>query len=167
MTTAASDPQIVPRQPAAALELRAADQGVASALESLLSDNTKRVYGAQWRLFTDWCSEMGLRSLPAEPLTVARYLAVRTGDGASIATMRLAISAITKAHEWAGHESPCKGRGVRALLKGWGCRLAKPQRQACALTAAVLAVTRLTAVQPPQARPRLRNGRAGRGTGKV
>ena len=44
---------------------------------------------------------------------------VRAGDGASIATMRLATSAITKAHEWAGHESPCRDQGVRASLKGW------------------------------------------------
>ena len=62
-----------------------------------------------------------------------------------------ATSAITKAHEWAGHESPCKDRGLRASLKGWGRRLAKPQRQAGGLTADVLAVIRLTAVQP---RPR-------------
>ena len=34
------------------------------------------------------------------------------------------------------------------LLKGLGRRLAKPQRQAGALTADVLAVIRLTAVQP-------------------
>ena len=92
------------------------------------------------------CAQMGLRSLPAEPLTMARYLAVRAGSGASIATLRLASSAITKAHEWAGHESPGKDRGVRASLKGWGRRLAKPQRQAGALTADVLAVIRLTAV---------------------
>ena len=62
-----------------------------------------------------------MRSLPAEPLIVARYLAIRAGDGASIVTMRLATSAI-----------------------------AKPQRQAGALTADVLAVIRLTAVQPRQ-----------------
>ena len=55
---------------------------------------------------------MDLRSLPAEPLTVARYLAVR-----------------------AGHESPCRDPGVRASLRGWGRRLARPQRQAGALTA--------------------------------
>ena len=128
--------------------MRAADQGVADALESVLSDNTRRVYGAQWRLFTDWCGDVGLTSLPAEPLTVARYLAARAGSGASIATMRLSASAITKAHEWAGHESPCKDRGVRASLKGWGRRLAKPQRQAGALTADVLAVIRLTAPKP-------------------
>ena len=47
MTTTASDPQIVPRPPAAAPALRAGDQGVADALESVLSDNTRRAYSAQ------------------------------------------------------------------------------------------------------------------------
>ena len=147
MTTAA-DLQIMPRQPAALPELRAADRGVASSLESVLSDNTRRVYGTQWRIFAGWCDEVGLVSLPAEPLTVARYLAARAGSGASIATLRLATSAISKAHEWAKLESPCRDPGVRASLKGWGRRLSKPQRQSGALTADVLAVIRLTAVQP-------------------
>ena len=148
MTTASSDYQVVPQQAASAPALRAADQGVASSLESVLSDNTRRTYDTQWRLFDDWCDEVGLRSLPAEPLTVARYLAARAGSGASIATLRLATSAISKAHEWVKLESPCRDPGVRASLKGWGRRLAKPQRQSGALTADVLAVIRLTAVQP-------------------
>ena len=104
MTTSAST-HMVPRQPAAAPALRSADQGV---------------YGAQWRLFTDWCGDVGLCSLPADPFTVARYLAVRAGSGASIATLRLATSAISKAHEWSKLESPCRDPGVRASLKGWG-----------------------------------------------
>ena len=79
---------------------------------------------------------------------MARYLAVRAGSGASIATMRLASSAIAKVHQWAGHESPCRDPGVRASLKGWGRRLVKPQRQAGALTADVLSVIRLTAPKP-------------------
>ena len=147
MTTAA-DRQIVPHQPAPLPELRAADQGVAASLESVLADNTRRVYGTQWQRFNDWCDEVGLVSLPAEPLTVARYLAARANSGTSIATLRLATSAISKAHEWAKLESPCRDPGVRASLKGWGRRLAKPQRQSGALTADVLAVIRLTAVQP-------------------
>ena len=147
MTTAA-DPQIVPREPASLPALRAADQGVAKALESVLSDNTRRVYGAQWRIFESWCADVGLTSLPAEPLTIARYLATRANAGATIATLRLATSAISKAHEWAKLESPCRDPGVRASLKGWGRRLAKPQRQSGALTGDVLAVIRLTAIQP-------------------
>ena len=86
--TVISDTQIVPRSPPSLPELRAADQGVADALESVLSNNTRRVYAAQWRLFNDWCDSVVLRSMPAEPLTVARYLDVRAGDGASIATLR-------------------------------------------------------------------------------
>ena len=71
MTTVVNNPQIVPRPPASLPALRAADQGVASALESVLSDNTRRVYQTQWKLFDEWCGEMGLRSLPADPLPVA------------------------------------------------------------------------------------------------
>ena len=148
MTTAASDPQIVPRPSASMPALRAADQGVADALESVLSDNTRRVYAAQWRIFENWCGDVGLRALPADPLTVARYLAVRANAGASVATLRLAASAIAKAHQLAGHESPGRDQGVREALKGWGRRLAKPQRQAGALTADVLSVIRLTAPKP-------------------
>ncbi len=147
MTTTVSQ-ELVPHQPPSIPALRAADQGVASSLESVLSDNTRRVYGTQWRIFTGWCDEVGLTSLPAEPLTVARYLAARANSGASIATLRLATSAISKAHEWAKLETPCRDPGVRASLKGWGRRLSKPQRQSGALTADVLAVIRLTAVQP-------------------
>ena len=141
MTTAAGQ-QLVPHQPPSIPALRAADQGVAEALESVLSDNTRRVYGAQWRIFTGWCDEVGLASLPAEPRTVARYRAARAGSGASIATLRLATSAISKVHQWAKQESPCRDSGVRASLKGWGRRLSKPQRQSGALTADVLAVIR-------------------------
>ena len=82
MSTTAGSLQIVPESPPPAPALRAADQGVADALESVLSDNTKRVYQTQWKLFDEWCGDVGLRSLPAEPLTVARYLAVRANASA-------------------------------------------------------------------------------------
>ena len=114
MTTVA-DQQIVPREPAILPELRAADRGVADALESVLADHTRRVYGTQWRSFTGWCDEVGLSPLPAEPLTVARYLAARANSGASIATLRLATSTISKAHEWAKLESPAGTRACAPL----------------------------------------------------
>ena len=99
-------------------------------------------------MFTDWCDQVDLRSLPAEPLTVARYLAARANAGASVATLGLATSAISKLYEWAKLQSSCRDPGVRASLKGWQRHLAKPHRQSGALTADVLAVIRLTAAQP-------------------
>ena len=83
MTTSAG-PQIVTRPPVAA---------------SVLSDHTRRVYAVQRRLFNDWCDDVDLRSMPAEPLTVARYLAVRAA---------WPQFAIVKIHQWAGHDSPAK-----------------------------------------------------------
>ena len=118
MTTSAGAP-VVPRGPASLPELRAADQGVAQSLESVLSDNTRRTYDAQWLIFAGWCDEVGLVSLPAEPLTVARYLAARANAGAPIAPLRLATSAISKAHERAKLESPCPGSGRARLSDRW------------------------------------------------
>ena len=71
MTTAAGSLQIVPQSPPSAPALRAADEAVADALESVLSDNTQRVYGAQWRLFTGWCDEVGC---PASSIFAAHCL---------------------------------------------------------------------------------------------
>ena len=98
MTTAAGH-HIVPQGTHSPPRPAGADQGVADALESVLAGNTRRVYGTQWRLFTGWCDEVGLTSLPAEPLTVARYLAAGAKSGARIATLRLTTSAISMAHE--------------------------------------------------------------------
>ena len=83
MTTIAAVQELVPHQAPSIPALRAADRGVASSLESVLSDNTRRVYGTQWRLFQGWCDEVGLSALPAEPLTVARYLAARASPAPS------------------------------------------------------------------------------------
>ena len=48
MTTTAGSPQIVPESPAGKLALRAADQGVADALESVLSDVTSTTGATCW-----------------------------------------------------------------------------------------------------------------------
>ena len=162
MTTVVNNPQIVPRLPAAAPALLAADRGVADALESVLSDHTRRVYAAQWRIFTSWCDEVGLQSMPAEPLTGGPLPGSARWLRRQHRTLRLAACAIAKAHQWAGHESPGRDQGVRASLKGWGRRLARPQRQAGALTADVLAVIRLTAPKPRARGPWHRDPRAGR-----
>ena len=66
MTTAAGDPQIVPRPPAGKLALRAADQGVASALESVLSDNTKRVYAPSGSFSTNGAARWAY--VPCRPI---------------------------------------------------------------------------------------------------
>ena len=71
--TVISDTQIVPRPPPSLPELRAADRGVADALEAVLADNTRRVYAAQRARFdlalVAFLSDGGLRRSEAAALT--------------------------------------------------------------------------------------------------
>ena len=95
MTTAA-DTQIVPRQPAACRRC-APPTGAWPTPWSPSSPTTPAASTAPSGASSPaGATRCGLRSLPAEPLTVARYLAARAGSGASIATLRLATSAISE-----------------------------------------------------------------------
>src|SRR5437868_5071525 len=73
--------------------------------------NTRRAYRADWADFTAWSQHTGAESLPAQPITVANYLAVcADGDGdrppLAVATLERRLVAIARAHQLAGHPSP-------------------------------------------------------------
>ena len=147
MTTFA-DHEIVLLQPASLPALRAADAGVAESLESVISGNTRRVYGTQWRLFDRWCAEVGLLSLPGRAPHRGPLPAHRANSAPPSPPCVWPPPPSRKPTSGRSWNRPGKDPGVRASLKGWGRRLSKPQRQSGALTADVLAVIRLTAVQP-------------------
>ena len=120
MTAPVFDLATTVRHPPDSAALQAADRAVAAALESARADSTNRVYRTQWRSFSSWCSDVGLRPLPADPLTVARYLGVRGEAGVSMATLRQAASAITRVHEWLGAAIAVPGPGRAGIAEGLG-----------------------------------------------
>lgn len=80
--------------------------------------NTVRAYRADWRDFVAWCEERGLQPLPASPETVALYVAHLADAGRKASTIQRRLSAISQAHQAAGHESPTKSAAVRAVWAG-------------------------------------------------
>ncbi|WKA31590.1 site-specific integrase [Bradyrhizobium roseum] len=103
------------------------------------SNNTRRAYGADWADFTAWADTVNLNSMPAEPATVARYLAQLADGGKKASTIQRRVAAIRAAHKAAGHEPPTNAEGVKATMRGIRRRLgARPTRKAPA-TAEVLA----------------------------
>ena len=144
----AGAPQIVPRPSAAVPALRAADQGVADGP----GVRPLRQHPARLRRPVAHLHRLVRRGRPAFHAGGASHRGALPGRPRrwrrQHRTLRLAASAIAKAHQWAGHESPGRDQGVRASLKGWRRRLARPQRQAGVLTADTLAVIRLTAPKP-------------------
>src|SRR4051794_40678799 len=81
--------------------------------------STLRAYRSDWAHFTRWCDEHGVLALPATAETVALYL---TGLAATHrpATMTRRLTAISKAHQIAGHPSPATMQqpAVSETLKG-------------------------------------------------
>ena len=81
------------------------------------ASNTRRAYTADWQHFFTWCTARGLASLPADPLTVALYLADHAAD-LKVSTLARRLTTISQAHQHAGHESPTKHKTVVNTWQG-------------------------------------------------
>lgn len=82
----------------------ALDIEVARNIRGSRAEATWTAYSSDWGHFTRWCNSRGDQALPAEPLTVARYISdlARDGDGrtpVSPSTIGRRLSAIRAAHE--------------------------------------------------------------------
>jgi integrase len=97
-------------------------------------------YDRQWRRFQDWCAAAGERSLPAQPLTVARFLAalapvwraatpadpaahivegqVCERPGLRPGSLRGYLAAISVAHASANAPNPTQTETVRRTMAG-------------------------------------------------
>jgi hypothetical protein len=107
------------------------------------AERTWAAYERQWARFESWCAEVGERALPADPLTVARFLAdlaprwrpatpadppgssvvagqVRERDGMRPGTLSGYLAAISVVHQTAQQENPTRSEAVRRTLAGIG-----------------------------------------------
>jgi integrase len=90
-----------------------------SFISNARSEATKRQYDASWTDFSAWAEALGLTALPAEPATVALFIADRSSLAAS--TLAGRVSAINYMHRTHGYpDSPASRRHVvvRETLKG-------------------------------------------------
>jgi integrase len=100
--------------------------------DQALSPATLRAYRADWRHFCAWCQAARWSPLPAEPETVAAYLAsLATTHRSSAIARRLA--ALSRAHRLASQEWPSAHPAIRNTLRGIRRRHGKPPQQAAAL----------------------------------
>ncbi|MBK9945537.1 MAG: tyrosine-type recombinase/integrase [Kouleothrix sp.] len=110
---------------------------------SASAPNTRRAYRADWTAFTAWCEQQGCAHLPAQPATVANYLAACADGDAdhpplAVATLERRLVAIARAHELAGHPSPSKDEWVRTVLKGIRRKRRAAQRRVAPIGVTVL-----------------------------
>lgn len=101
------------------------------------AENTKKAYRNDWAVFTGWCEARGLAALPAEPATVAAFIAEQA-DRLKVSTLERRMVAISQAHKLAGYESPTQLEIVRRVLKGIKREKGTVQTQKQAATTDVL-----------------------------
>ncbi|MFA5711640.1 recombinase [Mycolicibacterium sp.] len=68
---------------------------------------------AVWQLFSDWCTALGHRALPAESAVLAQFLAA---NPAAQGTQRRRVGVVNAMHRRSGHPEPGRAETVRELL---------------------------------------------------
>jgi site-specific recombinase XerD len=124
--------------PAAAPRTRNAADALHSYLAHAQAPNTWRTYQSQWRVFAAWCEAQGCPALPAQPETVATYLAQRARAGTSTASLSVTLAALRFVHTIAGHAAVLDSPMLSLVIKGIRRQHVRPQRQAEPLTGALL-----------------------------
>lgn len=92
------------------------------------SDRTRAAYSSALGVFVTWCREAGADPMPADPLTVAAYVAHLADTGRKPATIDLHVAAIAAAHRAGGFDNPTASEAVKATIRG--ARRALGTRQA-------------------------------------
>lgn len=65
--------------------------------------STWQAYRSDWQQFESWCGTVGLATLPAEPETIAMFVASQAAAGLSPSTLTRRLAAIRLVHLGAGH----------------------------------------------------------------
>ena len=79
---------------------------------------TRRAYQSDALAFETWCRARGLSWMPADPETLAGYLASEKQAGRKASTISRRFAAIGYAHRLKGESSPTDAETVKAILRG-------------------------------------------------
>ncbi len=121
--------------------LRAALESAADLARAEKAAATQRAYGSDFAIFSAWCAEQGLCPLPAEPATVAAFIAAEAGRGIKSSTIGRRVAGIRYSHKLAGYPTPTDDERVKAVVRGARRTLGiAPDKKAAATSDKVLAM---------------------------
>jgi integrase len=87
-------------------------------LDNARAPRTRAAYERDWRAFERWCKALEFVSLPASPLTLARYLTYLAEGGRKLSTIRRARIAIGVMHASRSAARPDQDARIRTLERG-------------------------------------------------
>jgi len=102
------------------------------------ADATRRAYRSDLRHFAAWCETVRAAALPAQPATVAGYLASMADSGLKASSIMRRAAAIAYAHKLGGFEPPIN-ESVKAIMRGIRRKLGTARKGKAPATAAIVA----------------------------
>jgi len=87
-------------------------------VENCLSNSTKKFYGIDWKIFTQWCDNFKEIPFPATPETIAKFLTYQNLSGIAHPTLNRRLAAIKLRHESVGVDSPTKDPLIYKVMRG-------------------------------------------------
>jgi site-specific recombinase XerD len=99
-------------------------------IEDAYAPNTIRAYRADFRGFIAYCAQCGEDPLPADPLTIARYVLHLTELPLKSASIRRKVITISAMHRYSYLEDPTKHPEVKIALRKMNRRLGTRPQQA-------------------------------------
>ena len=109
--------------------LKRAREAAASYARASRSAATWRAYESDWAIYQRWCATVQRAPLPAEPSTVALFLAAEAKLGRAPATLTRRLAAIRLMHLGARLPSPHDALEVQEVLRGIRRAWRKPKAQ--------------------------------------
>lgn len=114
------------RSPLPARLLARAEAAAADYARDSRATSTWRAYESDWRIFRAWCASVACAALPAEPSTVAIFLASEAKRGIAPSTLSRRLAAIRLMHVGAKVASPHDAIEVEEVLRGVRRRTKRP-----------------------------------------
>lgn len=121
-------PPHVPRSNLASLDRMEVERGlltahrvpppVVSTMQAARRPSTKRIYGATWNSFVEWCSRSGLDPLMASVLQVLSFLQAGFEAGLAPNTLRRQVAALASVLSCGSPESLSHHPFIRTFLRG-------------------------------------------------
>jgi integrase len=102
-------------------------------LSAAKAPNTLKAVASDWRIFAAWCDRHDRIALPADPATIALFIADEAGARRP-ATLRRRLASIARVHRSSGWEPPTGDQLVRDVLAGVRRTHGTTQRQRPPLT---------------------------------
>lgn len=117
-----------------AVDLTELDKQIGDTIASAWSSNTKTTRSSQWRIYIDFCHQNGLVPVPADVLTIARFLLYKSRTS-KFNTVNNYFSAIIALHKYHGFEDDYHSTYfMKLVMEGLRHRLGDTVRQAESLS---------------------------------